>query len=330
MENMEYKRLINKYLSGEITEKEKLDLLNWFVSDKDMDVWWADEINKMDDEMNQDVQGRLLTEMKSKIADGMIISKTVTKPVEGLRYKLFLKWVAAIFIPVILAVSLYSILYQNTELSSLIVIADQGERSSVVLPDRTTVKLNSASELTYPGYFGKERRVKLKGEAYFNVVPDKEHPFIVELGDIDVKVLGTSFNISSYADQEDITIVLLEGKIEVLSGDEVYSMSPNDKMVFNKPAASIHMSKVYSEDYIEWMNGNLFFENETLENIAKVLSRTYDLEIEFASEILKSERFTGSIGRGGVLSALDRLSLASPIVYEIKNSVIILKKKESK
>ena len=306
-----------------------MKLVNWFVYDKGMDAWWADELNAMSDEMPSDLQTRLLAELESKISEGICIKKSASKHrhLRKLSRNFLLKWVAIICIPVLLVISLYIVTYPDgRELSPLIVTVERGERSSVVLPDGTRVKLNSDSELVYPGNFGRERRVKLRGEACFDVVYDKAHPFIVELGNMDVKVLGTTFNISSYEDQENITVVLLKGKVEVISEAKIYVMNPDDKIVYNKPTSTIHTSRVYSSDYIEWTKGSLFFENESLDVIVKVLSRTYNMEIRLASDTLKKERFTGTLGNGGILNALERLSLTSPIIYEMQDSVIILKK----
>lgn len=330
MERKECENLIDKYLSGTITETERVKLVNWFAYDTGVDIWWAGELNEMRDEMPQELQKRLLLEMKSKISEEVEneTSEPKCKSTKRLGHMSLLKWVAVICLPVILAVSLYSIMSSGgDELLPLIVTAERGERSSVVLPDGTKVKLNSASNLVYPSNFGRERRVKLSGEAYFNVAHDKKHPFIVELGNIDVRVLGTSFNISSYEDEENITIVLLEGKVQVVSKAKDYVMHPNDKVVYNKSTSSLHYTKVCASDYIEWIKGNLYFENESLEVIVNVLSRAYNIDIRFASDGLKKERFTGTIGNRGIKDALERLSLASPIVYEMQDSVIVLKKK---
>lgn len=330
MEKEEYKKLIDNYLSGTITEAERIKLVNWLVYDTGVDIWWASELNGMSDEMPPGLQTHLLAEMKSKI-----LKETDAKASElksrSLKKRIrmsLLKWAAIICIPVLLGVSLYyTISSGGDNFSPLIVTAERGERSSVELPDGTRVKLNSATKLTYPGSFGRERRVKLSGEAYFDVAHDKEHPFIVELGAIDVRVLGTSFNISSYEDQENIVIVLLKGKVEVISGIKNYVMHPNDKVVYNKTTSVFHSTKVCAGDYIEWTKGSLYFENESLETIANALSRTYNIDIRFASDGLKKERFTGTIGNGGLKDALERLRLASPILYEIRDSVIVLKRK---
>ena len=334
MERKECEDLIDKYLSGTITETERIKLVKWLAYDAGIDIWWAGELNEMRDEMPQDLQVRLLSEMQVKISKETE-TESLREKIKNRKKKVrmsLLRWAAIICIPVLLAVSLYySIMFPGVgELSPLTVTAERGERSSVELPDGTKVKLNSASHLVYPGNFNRERRVKLSGEAYFNVTHDKAHPFIVELGNIEVRVLGTSFNVSSYEDQENIVVVLLKGKVEVISGAKSYVVHPNEKIVYNKPTSTLEYAKVCASDYIEWTKGNLYFENESLETIVNVLSRTYNIDIRFDNDVLKKERFTGTIGNRGVNDALERLSRASSIHYEMQDSVIVLKKRPTK
>lgn len=333
MERKECEGLIDKYLSGTITETERIKLVKWLAHDAGVDIWWAGELNEMRGEMPQELQARLLSEMQAKISKETE-TETLRSNMKSTRKRIrrsALKWAAIICIPVLLAVSLYPSLFSGGEESSpLTVAAERGERSSVVLPDGTEVKLNSASRLVYPGNFNRERRVKLSGEAYFKVTPDKAHPFIVELGDIEVRVLGTSFNVSSYEDQENIAIVLLKGKVEIISGAKAYAVHPNEKVVYNKSTSALKYTRVCAGDYIEWTKGSLYFENESLETIVNVLSRAYNIEIRFEKDVLKKERFTGTIGNRGIHDALERLSLASPIVYEMRDSVIVLKKRPAK
>lgn len=328
MEKEEYSELIEKYLVDTITEEEKARLADWFVNDRGVDAWWAEEINEMSDRMNPQSQARLQGEIKAWIVKKDELERVRMECGSTRKFQpvKLLKWAAIICIPVLLAVSLYVALSPDHEnASSFIVQTECGERSSVTLPDGTSVKLNSASTLVYRGNLDKERRVELNGEAYFNVTHDPQHPFVVALGKINVKVLGTSFNISSYENMDNITVVLLKGRVEVLSGNKAYAMNPDDKLVYDKSTSTIHSSKVYPDDYIEWTKGGLYFENETLENIAQTLSRTYNVNIRFDSEELKKERFTGTVGNGGIQNVLERLTMASPFVYEMKDSVIILK-----
>ena len=206
--------------------------------------------------------------------------------------------------------------------------AGKGDKATIELPDGTNVVLNSASQLSYLNNFGeKVRRVQLNGEAYFKVAHDEKHAFIVQIGDLEVKVLGTSFNISAYKDDKEITVVLLEGKVGVYAQERSHIMKPGDKIEYNKITHQIKTTQVHPTDYIEWTKGNMYFEKESLENIMKTLSRIYDVEIRFDSGKLPKEYFTGTIPGGGIQNALNILMLTSPFYYEMDGSVIVLKEK---
>ena len=160
------------------------------------------------------------------------------------------------------------------------------------------------------------------------MTPDKERPFIVKAAGLEITVLGTSFDISAYKDDPDVSVVLLTGKVDVTSAQGRCVMQPDEKLVYNKQTGSMTVGKVYSQEYVEWTNGNLRFENESLENIVKILSRVYDVKIVFDAGFPKDKYFfTGSIGNGGITNALDILSMTSALQYEVRDSVIVLRKK---
>ena len=239
------------------------------------------------------------------------------------------KWAAAIVLPICIAFFTYYLIDSSQTVGApFIVKADKGDKATIELPDGTNVVLNSASQLSYLNNFGENvRRVQLNGEAYFKVAHDEKHAFIVQVGDLEVKVLGTSFNVSAYEDAKDVTVVLLEGKVGVYAQKISHIMKPGDKIEYNKATHKITATQVHPSDYIEWTKGNIYFEKESLENIMKTLSRIYDVEIRFDSNKLPNEYFTGTIPGGGIQNALNILMLTSPFYYEMDGSVIVLKEK---
>ena len=239
------------------------------------------------------------------------------------------KWAAAIVLPICIAFFTYYLVDSSQTVGApFIVKADKGDKATIELPDGTNVVLNSASQLSYLNNFGENgRRVQLNGEAYFKVAHDEKCAFIVQVGDLEVKVLGTSFNVSAYEDAKDVTVVLLEGKVGVYAQKTSHIMKPGDKIEYNKATHKITATQVHPSDYIEWTKGNIYFEKESLENIMKTLSRIYDVEIRFDSNKLPNEYFTGTIPGGGIQNALNILMLTSPFYYEMDGSVIVLKEK---
>ena len=140
--------------------------------------------------------------------------------------------------------------------------------------------------------------------------------------------MGTAFDVCAYKDDSEVSVVLLTGKVDVASESDRYVMQPDEKLVYDRNTGTMQVGKVYSKEYVEWTDGNLRFENESLENIVKVLSRVYNVKIVFDSAFPEGQYFfTGSIGSGGITNALDILSMTSSLHYEVRDSVIMLHKK---
>ena len=319
MDKTHYKELIEKYFEETITDVEIKELSDWIKNDRQLHDWWEQEFERSDSSMNPVLRDKLFARIKEE---------TLDKEVRPLRIIPW-KWVAAILLPVCVAFFTYYLLDSSPMAETpFIVKAAKGDKATIELPDGTNVVLNSASQLSYLNNFGeKVRRVQLNGEAYFKVAHDEKHAFIVQIGDLEVKVLGTSFNISAYKDDKEITVVLLEGKVGVYAQERSHIMKPGDKIEYNKITHQIKTTQVHPTDYIEWTKGNMYFEKESLENIMKTLSRIYDVEIRFDSGKLPKEYFTGTIPGGGIQNALNILMLTSPFFYEMDGSVIVLKEK---
>jgi ferric-dicitrate binding protein FerR (iron transport regulator) len=165
----------------------------------------------------------------------------------------------------------------------------------------------------------------LEGEAFFQVKHDDKKAFIVRTSNLDVKVFGTKFNVAAYKDSKDIFVVLIEGKIGVFAPNLSHIMKPGEKIDYDKVKGNIRSTKVYPQDYIEWTKGNLYFENESLENIMKTFSRIYGVTIHFNSEKLPKDHFTGTIPNGSIQNSLNILMLTSHFKYEVEGSTIMIK-----
>ena len=176
-------------------------------------------------------------------------------------------------------------------------VVPRGGEFKVELADGTRVWLNAQSELRYPVQFiGNQRVVYLKGEGYFEVTSNEEKPFIVRtLSDVEVKVLGTRFNVSAYEDDADVTTTLAEGSVEVTVGGESIRIVPNEQLVFDKKRHTSLLREVNASVYSAWKDGNFCFENQRLEQIMEQLKRWYEIEVFYAREEVKNCRFTGDL-----------------------------------
>lgn len=326
MDKIYYKELIEKYFDGNITDAEIKELSDWIKNDRHLQNWWEEEFSKSDAGINPVLRDKLFARIKEQ-TQGKEETQGKENP-RTIRMNPW-KWAAAIVLPICIAFFTYYLVDSSQTVGApFIVKADKGDKATIELPDGTNVVLNSASQLSYLNNFGENgRRVQLNGEAYFKVAHDEKCAFIVQVGDLEVKVLGTSFNVSAYEDAKDVTVVLLEGKVGVYAPKMSHIMKPGDKIEYNKATHKITATQVHPSDYIEWTKGNIYFEKESLENIMKTLSRIYDVEIRFDSNKLPNEYFTGTIPGGGIQNALNILMLTSPFYYEMDGSVIVLKEK---
>jgi len=202
-----------------------------------------------------------------------------------------------------------------------------GQKANMQLPDGTRVWLNSASSLTYDNadYNKKERVVDLQGEAYFDVSKDKTRPFIVETHELSVEALGTKFDVKAYPEDNYILTTLLEGNVRVSSSSQSAVMNPNEKLKFTKENGLFDKSALPDADKnVSWVNNQLAFDHERLEDIAKILERMYSIHFNFASENLKDIRFSGTLKNNNLENVLQLITFVSPINYSLKNDTIII------
>lgn len=179
-------------------------------------------------------------------------------------------------------------------------IVPRGGEYNLILSDGSKVFLNSVSKLTYPVFFDKDKReVNLEGEAYFEIVKDKSKPFLVNINGMKIEVLGTSFNIKAYTDEDEIYTTLVEGKIKLNTdkNEKEWILTPNQQAVFEKNSNSIVVHKVDAKQFIGWKDGIYSFTNQPLEEIMKTLSRWYAFEYEFANEETKKVKFEGGLNK---------------------------------
>ncbi len=207
-------------------------------------------------------------------------------------------------------------------------IIPAGARYQVKLSDGTMIWLNSVSELEYPVVFSKnERKVKLSGEAFFEVSPDNKRPFIVDVNGTLVTVLGTSFNISSYKDDRFFETTLVSGSVKITGNNGAsQSISPGEQLRLNMETQEIEVGKVDTRFYTSWREGILHFSRVSLNDLAQKLSRWYDVEIVFENEKAARLVFSGAIENSRKIDfLLDLIAQSSGVQYEIKSDKIVIK-----
>ena len=205
-----------------------------------------------------------------------------------------------------------------------------GQYLSMELQDGTKVWLNSASSVEYVApFFSRERRVKMDGEAYFEVQHDAQAPFVVSTNGLDIKVLGTRFNIRNDDSDHRITTVLLEGAVKAYaSGDEkaAVRLRPSQQLVFDTRTGAMRLTDEPSADRsINWIDGRFCFEHDTFGEIVAELKRYYNVDIRFMDEALRSERFSGDFRvEDGIYHIMSVLQLTYKFNYRIAGNDIEL------
>ena len=174
----------------------------------------------------------------------------------------------------------------------------QGMECLITLSDGTRVHLNAETRLTYPVCFSsKERIVQIEGEAYFDVAPDKEHPFIVKTSHTSVRVTGTSFNVRAYADEDTESTTLISGTVRINSGNEEFELVPNQHYTYNKNTGTNTVANVNTDVYTSWESGSFIFLNVPLENVMSYLSKWYGFQYSFEDEAAKQVRIGAYLNR---------------------------------
>lgn len=211
------------------------------------------------------------------------------------------------------------------------IIVPRGGEYNLVLADGTSVMINSDSKLSVPDRFeGKERRVRLEGEALFHVAQDVEHPFIVETDGGDVTVLGTVFNVNAYSGEDYVQTTLVEGRVAFQGKGmtDARTIAPGEQITYDVQTNSVNVEKVDTRVYTAWTEGKWIIEGECLEEIMKQLARWYDVTVFYQNAAAKDLVFTGDLEKYSNCNViLDIISMTTNVEFELKDRVIIVKMK---
>ena len=187
--------------------------------------------------------------------------------------------------------------------------------------------LNSGSEIRYPEAFGEGRReVFLKGEAWFEVAKDSEREFWVRTGMMDVKVLGTSFNVNAYEKLGKVAMTLVEGSVEVACVGKSFRIVPGEQFVYDKNSREADVRMVDTEQYTSWKDGYYKFRQTTLEEIMTTLSIWYEVNVFYQNESAKQVEFTGKVKRyEDIRVLLDKFEQTENVTFDIKGNNVFIK-----
>ncbi|HVW60859.1 MAG TPA: FecR domain-containing protein [Puia sp.] len=201
----------------------------------------------------------------------------------------------------------------------------RGGQYQVILPDGTKVWLNAASSLAYPTAFtGADRAVKLNGEAYFEVADNKDKPFKVMAGNMEINVLGTHFNVMAYEDENAIKTTLLEGSVKVTNGKISHLLKPGQEGRVDRQSGAFRLLEADANEAVAWKNGVFQFGGASIESVMREIVRWYDVDVEYQGRT--NEHFRGTISRSVNASEVFKmLELTGAVHFTIDKKKIIVK-----
>ncbi len=322
------KKIITKYLEGKATKEEQKELLAWLRNKKNRidfnsySLAWQKSLDK-----NQLPVG---SEKSWNNIQTQLLQKSFNRWRKSLKMQQFLR-VAAILFFVISIGSITYFLSDRKEKAAdyyTSVIADYGQVSKIKLPDGSTVWLNSGSEITYSNTFASDNRdIKLVGEAYFQVTKNEELPLIVNCEEMQVKVLGTKFNVTAYPESKHIDVVLEKGSIELLNRNIEsfsYKIKPGELAKFDKSNRRLLISNVNISKYTSWKEGVINIYNQTLEELTERLEVRYNQRFRLNDDV-KNFHFTFTIKNESIDEIIKLMEKISPIKAIQKKDTIIFK-----
>lgn len=320
--------IFERYIQNRASEGEIKRLSSWIRNNQEISLWLEQQILASSSTIDNKVKMRMLRNIESEInlepKDNYSLAAQ-----SNIRLQ-FNKWmrVAAIFIlPILTAAGMYFYMSKTDSSTAPLVIAvERGQKANITLPDGSKVWLNSQSKLTYSDNFNvKKRELQLDGEAYFEVAHNPNKPFIVHGNDIAVEALGTAFGVKAYSEDNLISSILMRGKVRVTTPDGDEILMPNDRISYDKTTHKKAKNTVTNAtDFTGWIHNELRFENESLGDIAKSIQRIYNVEIIFASEQLRNQRYTGTVNNNSLESVLNIIALTSPVSFQIDKQQVKL------
>ena len=320
MKNQQLQQIIQKYSEGKLSLKEQIELSE-----------------QLADEQNYQAQEILQNDWLAQLESSSVSDKNLQPILDKIHHRIRIKeanipahktWIqnfqriAAILIfPLILSFIAY-FYFQEKPAETSITFAEiecpMGARIKFQLPDGSTGNLNSGSRLKYPVQFIGERKVELVGEAFFDVVHNAQIPFHVSTKNLDIKVLGTTFDVIANEDEATEEIILSTGKVDVFSksGNHLTVLKPDEQLALNIDQRNFTTNKVEAAQYTSWKDGKLVFRNENMQQVARRLSRWYNVEVVIDGQQLDDYTFHATFVDEPLDEVLKLLAITSPLSYK--------------
>lgn len=331
-EKVEIHDLLIKFFAGEIPDNELIILKNWLkespenrrIFNEENELWQEASLTSKCENYNPDnawlkLSSRLEFE-KGNGSSVTIISKN--------KFRYLIAAASIAFVIAIGGTTLWlseKKSFRETSMASTIITTNEGEKSHVTLSDSTKIFLNSGSKLEYNRLYNiKERTVKLKGEAYFEVHTNREKPFVVEIDNMRVIATGTKFNILSYSNEDRVETTLEEGKVQVqINNGESISLKSGEQVVYFSHSGKVQVNEVSTATYTSWKENKLRFINTPFEETLRKIARKYNVTFEITDHDLLNLKYTATFIDESIDEVMQMLKTVSPINYKIYNRTTV-------
>lgn len=329
-----FKKLLQRYHSNRTTDKERFELMEMIRSGKyDAEVG-SNWVNMLEENLSSPLSGKLESDAEIRAIRDRIALKVETKPGNTKRFKLVtaLGWstAAAVGILLIIAVFWKREVKQDVHLITEVEPTTTNDRvysgkQFVKLPDGSSVILNERSELRYTHSFGLQtREVYLSGEAFFDITPDPDIPFLVRTGKINTRVLGTAFNVEAWPNESRVNVTVARGKVSVGDDEHVFEeLVPNEQLSINTETEVYKKTKLDVEEATEWKQSFFVLDKVKMENAARRISERYGVNVIIENENLRNCLINGAfLENESVEHVISVISLAMNADYRFEGDKI--------
>lgn len=333
-DNQQFTKQIFLFLKGKLSPDEEVGLLRRIQKNESEKAHFLNEQGKLRKKMIHFKGSEVESEWKRFQNRVKILEPNQKETSQlNLTLKKLLPLAAAFVLGLVIASTIYFANQQNSTNFHQVqeISIPYGGKSKFTLPDGSEVWLNSGSRLSYPSQFSSKREIQLVGEAFFDVVKSK-NPFVVHTNYGEVTVLGTSFNVKAYNDN-DFQTTLVRGSVKVGVDDDRNVVIKPGEQAFLDNENQLTVKKVEPEIFIAWKEGKLIFNREPFEKVAKRMERWYNVHIEIDNEEIKDLWFTGTIEMETLSEVMELISKSMPIQYsydKTSRTLIIGKNKKTK
>lgn len=324
--NNEREKTIRRFLDNLYT-KEDAERFFQDVQDRGNDIVLDNVISELEEEIGLQENPDAINYQQYKQEARQLLERIEKK--KRIRFRRVGVYIASMVSVLFLAVYIFHYI-KTTETSSVLyteTVASYGEKRRLMFSDSTRVVLNSRTKLSYPDNFGRnERRIRLFGEAYFEVNKDKT-PFIIETGRFEIQVLGTAFNVKAYDEDEIVSVEVNEGRVEVSMPEATLVLKRKEKVTLNTRTGEIMKEIVRNEGHsFAWIQGWLYFDRTPIRDIARELERIYGCRIVFKEGQEFNNLISGEHDNRSLESVLQSIEYTSGIKYMKKDNEVLLYK----